>query len=136
MSTASIPHSNLSRRLLLVEDHEINRLLLADYLTYCGYEVLTLSEGALFATAIAKFQPHLIVLDLKLPDTDGYTLLQQLQQHGEWSRIPVIVVSAFAFRADQRRALNLGARHYLVKPIQLLELKQLLAQEFNLLSVS
>ncbi|WP_332248829.1 response regulator [Mastigocladopsis repens] len=63
------------------------------------------------------------MLDLKLPDIDGYTLLEQKQQ-SNWRHIPVIAVSAFAFKADERRARSLGAIQYLVKSVNLDELQQ------------
>ena len=118
-------------RILLIEDNDSNRQLLSDYLNYCGYTVLTLAEGAGFFTAIAQFQPHIVLLDLKLPDIDGYTLLEELQQRPEEFQVPVIVVSAFAFQADQRRALGLGARRYLVKPVNLNQLKQAIWEELH-----
>lgn len=129
MSSDADDPGTINARILLIEDNDSNRHLLSDYLHYCGYDVLSLAEGAGFFTAIAQFQPHIVLLDLKLPDIDGYTLLEQLQQHPEGLHIPVIVVSAFAFQSDQRRALDLGARRYLVKPVNLNQLKQAIREE-------
>lgn len=103
--------------------------MLEDYLVFCGYQVLSLAFGSGFFQALRDFQPHLILLDLKLPDIDGYTLLEQMGQSSQWRIIPVIVVSAFAFKADRQRALNLGARRYFVKPVSLRELKQAIEDE-------
>ena len=114
--------SHQVRRILLVEDHHLNRLLLTDYLIYSGYDVESLSEGSNFFSTIEKFQPDLMLLDLKLPDIDGYSLLKQVQQKPDFSKIPIIVVSAFAFKADQDLALSLGARRYFVKPLKLKDL--------------
>jgi len=116
-------------RILLVEDNSTNRLLLLDYLTHLGYNVSSVVCGRELFTALPQFQPHLVLLDLKLPDIDGYVLLQQLRQHPEWSHIPVVVVSAYAFKTDQQRALGLGARRYLVKPIDLNALHQTIREE-------
>jgi CheY-like chemotaxis protein len=124
------------RRILLVEDNETNQRLMTDYLNYCGYRVAAVSEGREFPGAMADFQPHLILLDLKLPDLDGYTLLAQIQAHPEWQSIPVIVVSAYAFQRDQQRALGLGARRYLVKPIRLSQLTQAIEVELKYLDES
>lgn len=63
-----------------------------------------------------------MLLDLKLPDIDGYSLLKQVQQKPDVSKIPIIVVSAFAFKADQELAMSLGARRYFVKPLKLKDL--------------
>jgi two-component system, cell cycle response regulator DivK len=110
------------RRILLIEDNDVNRMLLSDYLSYCGYNVQSLSIGSALFSAIERFQPELILLDLKLPDIDGYSLLAEMQHNQDLSKIPIIVVSAFAFQVDQERAIKLGACRYFVKPINLKEL--------------
>jgi len=120
------PPLPLTIRILLVEDHEINRRLLQDYLSFRGYEVFGIADGADFFTALTEYCPDLILLDLKLPNMDGFTILEQLQTHTELPQIPVIVISAYAFESDQQRALELGATHYLVKPIKLDSLRQLI----------
>ncbi len=129
MSTAPTSSPESVIRILLVEDNDVNRQLMTDYLKYFGYHVLSLPRGEAFATAMVQFEPHLILLDLKLPDVDGYTLLQQVQQRQEWIQTPIIVVSAYAFHADRQRALNLGARRYLVKPVKLAELMAAITEE-------
>ncbi|MFN6487056.1 MULTISPECIES: response regulator [unclassified Nostoc] len=122
--------SHKVKRILLVEDHYLNRMLLSDYLSYCGYEVQSLSEGSAFFSTIEKFEPDLMLLDLKLPDIDGYSLLKEVQQKPDLSKIPIIVISAFAFKADQELALSLGARSYFVKPLKLKDLILTIEEEF------
>ncbi len=119
------------KRLLVVEDNDLNRLMLDDYLIFYGYQVLSLDNGANFFEQVVSFQPHLILLDLKLPDIDGYVLLKQLQLNPQLQDIPVIVVSAFAFRADRQRAFNLGARQYFTKPVNLSDLRQAINGEIS-----
>lgn len=131
MTTERETGSIHSIRILLIEDNEPNRRLLEDYLIYQGYSVLPLATGLGFEQAIIDFQPQVVLLDLKLPDIDGCDILEQMQQNPEWSQIPVIVVSARAFLSDQQRALNLGAKRYLVKPIRLQELLQVIREELN-----
>ncbi|MEC4819205.1 MAG: response regulator [Scytonema sp. PMC 1069.18] len=114
-------HLHYGKRILLIEDNAANRMLLSDYLSYCKYDVQSLSEASNFFCTLEVFKPELIILDLKLPDIDGYTLLEQMQQQSHLCNVPTIVVSAFAFKADQERALRLGARRYFVKPINLQE---------------
>ncbi len=121
-----------SKRILLIEDNELNRMLLCDYLNYYGYDVQSLSEGSSFFSTIEQFQPQLILLDLKLPDIDGYTLLEKMQNKSDYVNIPVIVVSAFAFKADQERAIDLGACRYFVKPVNLISLIQAIEEELAL----
>jgi two-component system, cell cycle response regulator DivK len=114
--------SQQNRRILLIEDNDVNRMLLSDYLGYCGFNVQSLSVGSALFSTVEKFQPELILLDLKLPDIDGYSLLEKIQHNQVLSKIPIIVVSAFAFRDDQERAMSLGACRYFVKPVNLKEL--------------
>jgi DNA-binding response OmpR family regulator len=122
-------------RVLLVEDNDSSRQLMCDFLEYNGYDVYSLAEGSHFAKAISTFRPHVVLLDLKLPDIDGFTLLQQYQNQPERLKVPIIVVSAYSFQADQQRALRLGARQYLVKPVSLSQLTQAIHQELTYLSV-
>jgi two-component system cell cycle response regulator DivK len=119
-------------RILLIEDNDTSRQLMSEYLEYHGYEICSLSRGSSADSAIDWFQPHIILLDLKLPDVDGFTLLQQFQRRADWGLIPVIIVSAFAFQSDQQRALELGARQYLVKPVNLIQLRRTITDELSL----
>lgn len=119
------------KRVLIVEDNDLNRQMLQDFMVFCGYQVLSIAGGSGFFEALTVFQPQLILLDLKLPDIDGYILLEQLQQKPDWQHIPVIIVSAFAFKAEQQRALSLGARSYFVKPVNLSDLSQAVEDELS-----
>lgn len=118
-------------RILLVEDDALNRQLLSEYLSILNYQVLSLSGGVNFFQALAEFQPQLILLDLKLPDIDGYTLLQQLEQTPQWQDIPIIVLSALAFKVDRQRAMTLGVKRYLVKPVNLNDLRRAIQEELG-----
>ena len=111
-------------RILIVEDDETNRQNFEEFLDFCGYQVFSMANGSGLFQALPDFQPHLIWLDVKLPDVDGYTLLEQLQQSSHWRHIPVIIVSALASKADLKRAQSLGAIQYLVKPTNLDDLQQ------------
>lgn len=67
----------IPKKILLVEDNHLNRQMLEDYLVFCGYQVLGLEFGKDYFQALADFMPDLVLLDLRLPDIDGYTLLEQ-----------------------------------------------------------
>lgn len=125
----SIREHQESGRVLLLEDNEGNRQMMSDYLSYYGYDLFTIRQGKDLFDAIATFKPDVILLDLKLPDISGFTLLQELRESGKWANIPVIVVSAFAFRADQQRAFDLGIQDYLVKPIDLHQLRTVIQRK-------
>jgi two-component system cell cycle response regulator DivK len=106
------------KRLLLVEDNHIHRLLTEEFFERQGYTVMGAYDATNFFSILASFEPDLIVLDLNLPEIDGFTLLEQLQQ-SKWHDIPIIIVSAYAFDREKQRAKQLGIRNYFTKPINL-----------------
>ncbi len=119
-----------SRRLLLLEDHPLNRALFAEYLCYHGFDVHAIADGAHLFETLEQFQPQIILLDLKLPYVDGFTILEQIRQSPKWQHVPVLVVSALSFSIDRQRALNLGACDYFVKPVDLKSLLETINQHF------
>ena len=131
MSNHSVVRTTSSalKRILLVENDENNRQLLSDLLSYYGYSILALAGSSGFFKAVASFQPHLILLDLKLDGTNGYSLLEEIQHSTEYRNIPVIVISAYAFKAQIQRAYDLGIRRYIVKPINITDLTQAIQEQ-------
>ncbi|MBD1864214.1 MULTISPECIES: PleD family two-component system response regulator [Trichocoleus] len=116
MTDAPISEPSPAIRVLVVEDDDSNRLLMDDYLTHQGYQVLSLAEGSSFFSTLAQFQPHVVLLDLKLPNISGYQLLEGLRQNIEFQHLPVIVLTASAFRTERQQVLQLGVQGYFVKP--------------------
>ncbi|MDJ0736703.1 MAG: response regulator [Nostocaceae cyanobacterium] len=117
------------KRILLVEDNNVNRMLLSDYLGYCKYNVKDLPDGDAFFPTVYQFQPDLILLDLKLPGIDGYFLLEEIKKKPDLSNIPIIIVSGLAFKADREEAMKLGASRYFVKPLNLNDLVLAIEEE-------
>lgn len=120
----------MDKRILLVEDNATHRTMTQDFLWSRGYRVLGLPDGLSLFQTIAEFRPNLLLLDLKLPEVNGFVLLEQLQA-SEWRSLPVIIVSAYAFQKEKQRALSLGARSYLTKPVQFDYLLQAIEAELN-----
>ncbi|WP_414619057.1 response regulator [Calothrix sp. CCY 0018] len=123
------PH--YSKKVLLVEDNDANRMLLSDCFNFCGYQVKALPNGSKFFSTVETFRPNLVVLDLKLPDIDGFLLLEKMQHNSRTAKIPIIIVSGLAFKSDCERAMDLGARRYFVKPVILTELTQAIEKELS-----
>ncbi len=117
-------------KILFVEDNKLNREVIAEYLELQGYEVHTLSSGYNFINSIKEFKPNLILLDIKLPGIDGFTLMEQLRS-SEWTEVPVIILSALSFTQDKQRALQLGARRFIVKPAILKEIGRAIYTELR-----
>lgn len=108
---------------LVVDDNEANVRLLHTVLTRCGLtrvELVTDSRRAL--ARYDELQPDLVLLDLHMPGLDGYALLPELAARAGGSYLPVIVLTADTTRDAVHRALRLGARDFLTKPIDTLEL--------------
>ncbi|MCC7467234.1 MAG: response regulator [Saprospiraceae bacterium] len=106
----------MTRRLLLVEDHEDLRRTLGCYLSQC-FTVLSAANGLEALTRLSKGEfPDIIVTDSSMPEMDGATLLYQLRSSGLWSDIPVLVLGAANDDAERLRFKQLGAHAYFPKP--------------------
>jgi two-component system cell cycle response regulator len=111
-------------RVLLVEDSDVNRAMLARRLEQRGYKV-TPAESGERALALARSQPFDVVLmDLRLPDIDGWEATRQLKANPRTATLPVVALSAHALAADREKALASGCIEFQPKPI---DLPQLLA---------
>lgn len=107
-------------KVLIVEDDDNLRLVLADNLEEEGYEVFVAATGAQAEAVLAKTQPALIILDIMLPDTDGYRLCAKMREQGVSSR--VLMLTARTLEDDLVRGFEVGADDYLAKPYRLREL--------------
>jgi DNA-binding response OmpR family regulator len=110
-------------RLLIVEDDVDISTMLRIFFSGQGYEVDTAYRGmdALEKTRLGM--PHLIVLDIMLPDIDGYEVCRNLRQNTRTSHIPVIFLTQKDERSDKLKGLELGADNYITKPFDIEELK-------------
>ena len=111
--------SDKKARVLCVEDDPQMRTFLLAQLKARGFQAQAVSDGAQAIELAALFQPQLILLDLSLPTLDGLTFLRRLR---EWSRAPVIILSARDEELVKIKALDEGADDYLTKPFSLNEL--------------
>ncbi len=106
-----------ARRILVVEDNELNLKLVRDVLCHAGFEVLEARSGEAGVALAAECHPDLVLMDLQLPGIDGVAALKLIRRNECGRRVPVIAVTAFAMRADRERALRAGFDGYVVKPI-------------------
>src|SRR6476620_9835177 len=105
---------------LLIEDNEKLARGLQSNLEFEGYAVLAASDGAAGLAMAREKRPDIIVLDLMLPDTDGYRVLRMLRDDGDTT--PVLVLTALGEEADKVRGFRFGADDYVTKPFGLMEL--------------
>ena len=109
-----------ARRILVVDDEDNLRSMLVAALKYEGYDVTQASDGAAGLRAARETKPDLIVLDVMMPNLDGFAVIKRLRDAGD--RTPVIFLTARDSSEDRVTGLNLGGDDYLPKPFSLEEL--------------
>jgi two-component system OmpR family response regulator len=108
-----------SARLLVVDDEPNIRDLLATSLKFAGFEVVTAASGGEAVAAAIEHRPDLIVLDVMLPDMDGFAVTKRLRERGE--HIPVLFLTARDATGDKIHGLTVGGDDYVTKPFSLEE---------------
>lgn len=103
-------------RILVVDDLALNRDLLAMRLAKMDYVVKSAESAAAAMTILETHEIDLMLLDLMMPDVDGFQFLEQLRAHSRFAKLPVIILSAEDASDSMVRALSLGAEDYVVKP--------------------
>ena len=119
-------------KILLVEDNEMNRDMLARRLTRRGYEVVVAVDGQAGLDMARAESPDLILMDLSLPVMDGWTATSHLKADAGTKHIPVIALTAHAMTGDREKAIEAGCDEFDTKPV---ELKRLLGKIDTLLGV-
>lgn len=109
----------MKRKVLVVDDTPNVQVLLTDFLTGQNFEVISAQDGREALELVAQFHPDLILLDIMMPNMDGYQFISHLRKD---SNIPVIMITAKQQEADVIRGFELGADDYITKPFRLREL--------------
>jgi CheY-like chemotaxis protein len=120
-------------RILLVEDNELNRDMLAERLELRGYQILTAADGVQAVTMAHSEKPDAILMDMSLPVLDGWEATRQLKAAPDTCAIPIIALTAHVMAGDRDRCLEAGCDAYEGKPI---DFPQLLAKLQSLLDKS
>jgi len=107
----------MPKKILIVEDNELNLKLFSDLLDAHGYETQETREG-LKAISMAKaFKPDLILMDIQLPEVSGLEVTKWIKDDESLADIPIIAVTAFAMKGDEKRIREGGCEAYVSKPI-------------------
>ena len=110
----------MPKRVMIVEDSELNMKLFNDLLEAQSYQTIQTSNG-LEALDLARLhRPDLILMDIQLPEISGLEVTKWLKEDDELSRIPVIAVTAFAMKGDEERIRQGGCEAYISKPISVM----------------
>lgn len=108
----------MAKKILLVEDNEMNRDMLSRRLRRRGFEVIVAVDGITGITTAESELPDLIVMDMSLPTLDGWEATKRLKQIEATSNIPIIGCSAHAMVGDRERGIEAGCDDYDTKPIE------------------
>jgi len=109
-------------KILLIEDNEMNRDMLSRRLVMRGFDVVVAIDGSSGAAAAAGEQPDLILMDVSLPDMDGFEVTRQLRAQPGTATIPVIALTAHSMDTDRLHAMEAGCQDYDTKPVDLARL--------------
>ena len=117
----------MAKRVLVVEDNELNRKLFCDLLRAHGYAAEPVRDGREAVARARALRPDLIVMDIQMPHVTGYELIAELKGDAELATIPIMAVTAYAGRDDEERVRAAGAEAYVSKPISLARFIQAVA---------
>lgn len=110
----------MAKKILVVEDNELNLKLFCDLLAVHDYETEPVRDGREALARARSFQPDLIVMDIQMPHVSGLELIEQLKADEVLRTIPIMAVTAYASHGDEERIRDAGAQGYVSKPISVM----------------
>jgi two-component system, cell cycle response regulator DivK len=109
----------MSKRILYIEDNPENRLLMHRVLTAAGYVMEEAVDGNSGLQTATESPPDLILIDINLPEIDGYEVASRLKQLPNLADVPIIAVTANVMKGDREKTLAAGCDGYIQKPIDI-----------------
>lgn len=110
--------SHKNKKILVVEDSRVARIMLCNFLKEHDYDVLEASDGRYALSQLAVYAPDLVILDLILPDIDGYEVFRQMKDNERTRNIPVIILTSRDSLVDKLRGRMSGSDEYVTKPFK------------------
>ena len=108
-----------TKKILHIEDNFENRILVRRLLQSADYDVVEAENAFQAITQLRSSRPDLILMDINMPDVDGYTLTAKLKSVPGIQHIPIIAITANAMRGDREKSLRAGCDGYIEKPINI-----------------
>jgi DNA-binding response OmpR family regulator len=118
-------------RIIVVDDDKTSTSLFEQVLLMYSYEVVSLNDSAKTIEAATEFQPDLFILDLMMPEPDGFKLCRMLRANPIFKKTPIIIVTALNDLDSRLVALGAGANDYLVKPFHIDQLFNMIEKQLN-----
>ena len=110
----------MAKRVLVVEDNELNLKLFCDLLRAHGFETMPVRDGREAVATARSFTPDLVITDIQLPHISGIDIIARMRGDPALKAIPVMAVTAYAGQEDEARIRAAGANAYVTKPISVL----------------
>jgi len=107
----------MAHRVLVIEDNEQNMYLITFMLERAGHQVVQAQDGLEGIGLAESENPALILLDIQLPEMDGYAVAGELKRNPATAHVPIVAVTSYAMVGDRERALDAGCSGYIEKPI-------------------
>src|ERR671931_1019180 len=114
-----------AKRVLIVEDNDLNMKLFHDLLEAHGYETLQTRDGMEALKLARNHHPDLILMDIQLPEVSGLEVTKWIKEDDDLRQIPIIAVTAFAMKGDEEKIREGGCEAYISKPISVLSFLQM-----------
>jgi CheY-like chemotaxis protein len=111
-------------KVLIAEDNAVNRELLRELLEMRGDEVFEACDGLQALTMIEQVHPEFVILDLGMPNLDGFGVIRKIRSDAATAKLPVLAATAYAMRGDREKVLEAGFDGYISKPINPKALKE------------
>ncbi len=111
----------MAKKVLIVEDNELNMKLFNDLLEAHGYQTIQTKNGVEAVSLARGHMPNLILMDIQLPEVSGLQVTQWLKDDPALAHIPVVAITAFAMKGDEEKILQGGCEAYLSKPISVVK---------------
>jgi DNA-binding response OmpR family regulator len=104
--------------ILVIDDNDLQLEYMTDLMSSHGFSVKTLTDSTIAVEKMKTIKPRLVILDIMMPKLDGFTVLKRMREDKSLSSIPVIIYTGKSYPIDEKKATNLGANSYLVKPVK------------------
>ncbi len=104
--------------ILVIDDNDIQLEYMTDLLSQKGFTVKTTTDSMAAVDTMLKTNPKVVILDIMMPRLDGYSILKKMRDHKNLANVPVIIYTGKSFPIDEKKARNLGANSYIVKPVK------------------
>ena len=118
----------MKKKVLVADDKATGRELVRTVLEKAGYEVYEASNGTEALRVAKEARPDLIILDLHMPERDGFAVLEELRRDVGFTELPIVALTASAMQGDRERAMAIGFTGYITKPIRLGDLRSEVAR--------